>query len=257
MSFDQINLSQPLMGTVLMPGEQGKPGPPGEKGDPGQKGDPGPAGLGTWTTGYPISNVDTSAVTVNAVPGRSPQVGDLVLSANVATEGALGSVVSVQSPLAVTVLYVMTVAGPPGQPGGPGEQGPPGPPGVLKYLEAKLAAAWTMPTTLTAVPGWSITVPSQATDLRVFANVLSRISTPTAATTQVRSQFILNGVAENFPLNMPTPYTTTYGGPMVGTGRLPILLPANQANTIAVQMMLTAALAGTTLDSGSTFWIEY
>ena len=85
----------------------------GATGDKGDTGATGATGLSIWATATQIgTSGTTTAVVPLAITGRTPQVGDLVLSSNASSMGVLGSIASVQSATSVTVTYLATTISP-------------------------------------------------------------------------------------------------------------------------------------------------
>lgn len=90
-----MDVSNPIYGSVLLPGEQGPAGIPG---------------LAIWATATRLSTIATTGV-VLAPGSRSPQPGDLIMSYNTDSLGYLGEVTSVETLTSVTVSYLANLAG--------------------------------------------------------------------------------------------------------------------------------------------------
>jgi len=135
---------------------------------PGDRGAAGPAGSGIWSTASQLGTGATSGVVPVAVAGRTPQIGDLVVSSHASSPGAYGSITAVASAASVTVAYIGSIRGAPGT-DAIGTQGPAG------YTVVLSSESWVFPA------GVSAAIASTAT-ITVSASQAGTAVTPTIGT---------------------------------------------------------------------------
>lgn len=92
-------------------------------GGTGPAGPAGPEGLSTWSTTAQLSSTTNTGVAPVAVSGRTPQVGDLIVSTHSASLGFLARITAVASASSVSTQYVATIRGPDGPTGPQGNAG--------------------------------------------------------------------------------------------------------------------------------------
>lgn len=110
-------------------GPAGPPGSPGQQGQPGSPGSPGAAGdpgLAIWSTAALLSTTTNTGIAPVAVAGRTPQVGDLIVSTHASSPGYLARITAVASASSVSTQYVTSIRGATGATGSQGQQGVPG-----------------------------------------------------------------------------------------------------------------------------------
>ena len=163
MTFADLTAEQreSLRGPQGQIGPEGPIGPQGNPGIQGPNGERGHTGNGFWNTTVQLNNTvggTQASVSVTAVEGRSPQVGDLIISSHANSLGAYGSITAVQLIPSVTctvttrgnirgatgatgdqgAIGLTGPAGPKGDTGDKGPQGDIGPKGdSIQILQAK------------------------------------------------------------------------------------------------------------------------